>query len=298
MGNGEDSGVWGSISNTNWNLMEQAVAGVQTITMANANYTLTNLNGVSDEARNMVLVVNGTNSAIYQIIAPLVTKFYVVSNQTVGGYAITIGGATGSIITVPNGTTVQVYCDGTNFYSAQTSSAGNFNVNGNLTVSGNITVSGTNNIIPTGTKMPFAQASAPTGFTQVTDDTATNRMLRVVNTAGGGTGGSASPILMDVVPNHTHGFTTGTMNSNTSHNHSASDSGHTHSYSNSNITGGSQVGPYQQFEGQSGGTTGVGNANISVGSTNIDHTHSGTTNSNSGSNWAPRYIDMIICSKN
>ena len=46
IGSGEQSGVWGSTTNTNWTLIEQAVAGVQTITMANANYTLTNLNGV------------------------------------------------------------------------------------------------------------------------------------------------------------------------------------------------------------------------------------------------------------
>ena len=142
MGNGEDSGTWGSITNTNWNLLEQAVSGVQAITMANSNYTLTNLNGVSDEARNMVLVVSGTNSAIYQVIAPLVPKFYVITNSTTGGYAITIGGSSGSIITIPNGTTVQVYCNGTNFYSAQTSSAGNFNVNGNLTVTGTSTLTG------------------------------------------------------------------------------------------------------------------------------------------------------------
>jgi hypothetical protein len=142
MGNGEDSGTWGTITNVNWNLIEQAVAGVVSITMSNSNYTLSNLNGVSDEARNMVLSVSGTNSAIYQVVAPLVPKFYVITNNTSGGYAITIGAVTGSIVAVPNGTTVQVYCDGVNFYSAQTSSAGNFNVNGNLTVSGNETAVG------------------------------------------------------------------------------------------------------------------------------------------------------------
>jgi hypothetical protein len=136
IGNGEQSGVWGNSSNTNWNLIEQAVAGVQTITMSNSNYTLSNLNGVSDEARNMVLVISGTNSAIYQVIAPLAPKFYVVSNQTSGGYAVTIGGGTGSVVSIPNGTVGQVYCDGTNFYSAQTGSAGNFYVNGTLTASG------------------------------------------------------------------------------------------------------------------------------------------------------------------
>lgn len=165
MGNGEDSGTWGSITNINWDLIEQAVSGVQSITMTNANYTLTNLNGVSDEARNMVLVVGGTNSAIYQVIAPLAPKFYVVTNNTIGGYAITIGGATGSIITVPSNTTVQVYCDGTNFFSAQTSSAGNFNVNGNLNVVGT-TVLGSSLTGTTGTFSGAISAVSPT-FTGV-----------------------------------------------------------------------------------------------------------------------------------
>jgi microcystin-dependent protein len=170
MGNGEDSGTWGTITNTNWNLIESAVAGVTQITMANANYTLSNLNGTADEARSMVLAVGGTNSAIYQVVAPLVPKFYVVTNNTVGGYAITIGASTGAIITVPNGYTVQVYCDGTNFYSAQTSSAGNFNVNGNLSVSGNeavvgnLTVTGTNNLVPTGSLLMWPTGTAPTGY--------------------------------------------------------------------------------------------------------------------------------------
>jgi hypothetical protein len=133
IGAGEQSGIWGSTTNTNWNLIEQAVTGVAQITMANSNYTLSSLNGVSDEARCMVIVAGGTNSAIWQIVAPLVKKFYIVNNSTAGGFAVTIGGATGSIVSIPNGTVGQVYCDGTNFFSAQTGSAGNFNVNGTLT---------------------------------------------------------------------------------------------------------------------------------------------------------------------
>jgi len=138
IGNGEQSGIWGSTTNTNWDLIEQAVAGVRTITMTNNNYTLTALNGLSDEARNMVLVVQGTNNTTYQVIAPLVSKVYVVTNNTTGGNAITIGASSGSVVSIPNGTTAQVYCDGTTgFYSAQTGSAGNFTINGNLTVTGN-----------------------------------------------------------------------------------------------------------------------------------------------------------------
>jgi len=149
IGNGDQSGTWGTTTNNNLGtLVEQAITGVQSIVMSNADYTLTNYNGVSDEARNVVLVVTGTNSAIRQIICPLANKLYVITNNTSGGYAITIGGSSGTAVTIPNGVTAQVYCDGTNTYSAQTGSAGNFTVNGTLvaaglTDTGNLSVGGT-----------------------------------------------------------------------------------------------------------------------------------------------------------
>jgi hypothetical protein len=271
---------------------------------------MTNFNGVSDEARNQVLVLEGTNTAQRNLIAPLVEKTYTVKNTTTGGFAVQIIGASGVGVVIPNGVTTTVYCDGLNFYPSINGIVGNLVVSGNATITGNLSVTGTNNIIPTGTRMPFAQAAAPTGFTQVTDDTATNRMLRVVNTAGGGTGGSASPILMDVVPNHTHTFsgTTVGMDRATVHSHtsSVSDPGHAHaniiSIAGSNPqfrsagTGGDVIGPTSDT-----GTTAVGTGiSVGIGNTNLDHLHgfSGTTNSNAGSNWAPRYIDMIICTKN
>ena len=143
IGDGDQSGTWGSTTNRNLGtLLEQAITGVQTITMANANYVMTNFNGVSDESRNAVLVVQGTNSAVRQVIAPLENKLYVVYNNTTGGYAITIGASSGAVVSIPNGVTAQVYCDGTDFYSSQTGSAGNFTVNGNLVASGNATIAG------------------------------------------------------------------------------------------------------------------------------------------------------------
>ena len=178
IGSGEQSGVWGSTTNTNWNLIEQAVAGVTSITMANSNYTLTSLNGVSDEARNMVIVASGTNSAVWQIVAPLVKKFYIVNNNTSGGYAITIGGATGSIVSIPNGVVGQVYCDGTNFFSAQTGSAGNFYVNGTLTAggitdtgslsAGTLSVSGTSSFTGNETHAGTATFNGTTNHTSTT----------------------------------------------------------------------------------------------------------------------------------
>jgi microcystin-dependent protein len=171
IGNGDQSGTWGTTTNNNLGtLVEQAITGVQAITMSNANYTLTNYNGTSDEARNAVLVVSGTNSAIRQIIIPTgQAKLYVVKNSTTGGYAITIGAATGSTVTIPNGITAQIYYDGSNCYSSQTGSAGDFTVNGTFyatgseSLTGNLSVGGT--LAVTGTTTFTGVPSGPTAAT-------------------------------------------------------------------------------------------------------------------------------------
>jgi hypothetical protein len=144
LANGEGAGTWGQTTNTNLGtLLEQAITGVQSIVMSDANYTLSNTNGASDEARNPVLIVTGTNAAVRDIIAPLVNKQYLVVNNTTGGFAINIRASTGFSVSIPNGSSVFVYCDGTNFYSAQQNyTTGNFTVGGNLAVTGTSTFTG------------------------------------------------------------------------------------------------------------------------------------------------------------
>ena len=140
IGNGDQSGVWGTTTNTNLGtLIEQAITGVQPIVMADANYTLTSFNGVSDEARNAVLLVTGTNTATRDVIAPLVEKLYTVVNNTTGGFPILIRGSSGANVSVPNGATIPVYCTGTNFFSAEVNaSTGNVTINGNAVVRGTL----------------------------------------------------------------------------------------------------------------------------------------------------------------
>jgi hypothetical protein len=104
---------------------------------------MSNYNGVVDEARNQVLVITGTNTATRNLIAPLVEKTYLVKNSTTGGQSIQIIGSSGLGVTIPNGITTYVYCDGINFYNALSGSVGNFTVNGNLSVTGNETITGT-----------------------------------------------------------------------------------------------------------------------------------------------------------
>lgn len=142
-GDGQQSGTWGQTTNKNFGtLVEQAITGVQTITMVDANYTLSNLNGVSDEARNPVIIATGTNSAIRDVIAPLVTKMYWVYNNTTGGYAINFKAASGTSVSIPNGTITAVYCDGTDFKVLINGTAGNFTINGNGSITGTLALGG------------------------------------------------------------------------------------------------------------------------------------------------------------
>jgi len=167
MGNGDQAGTWGTTTNNNLGtLLEQAITGVQTITLLDADHTLTNINGASDEARNAVLVVNGTTSAIRNIIAPTSQqKTYIVTNSTVGGFGITVKTASGAGVTIPYGATQIVYTDGTNFYLAasQTVVAAGTGINVS-TVGTTATVSNTGVVTVT----PSTGISASTTGTNVT----------------------------------------------------------------------------------------------------------------------------------
>lgn len=158
--------------------------------------------------------------------------------------------------------------------------------------------------IPTGTQTVFFQSSAPSSWTRITNDNANNRMLRVVSTGGGTVGGSSSPILNNVVPSHTHSFTTGGISAD--HSHSGTTGGVSANHVHFHLRA------LYSFTRENGGrftTTATFAANTSgisqnhvhgfgTGGVSSNHSHSGTTdNGSSGTNWAPRYVDMILCSK-
>jgi hypothetical protein len=126
IGNGDQSGTWGNTTNTNLGtLIEEAIAGVINITLSTVNYLLSNLNGVTDEARHAVLIVTGTPGGVKNLLVPNgQTKTYIVVNNTTGGFDLgvqTWSGAgltgTGAIALVPSGAAVQIYCTGSNCYT-------------------------------------------------------------------------------------------------------------------------------------------------------------------------------------
>jgi hypothetical protein len=143
IGNGEQAGTWGTTTNSNLgSLIEQAITGVQTITMGDATYTLSAFDGAVDEARNAVLVLGGVVTTPQNLIAPAVEKTYIVKNQT--GANVTVKTSGGNGVTFTNGQAGIVYCDGINFYTAVdvNSISGNVAITGNLSATGNATITG------------------------------------------------------------------------------------------------------------------------------------------------------------
>jgi hypothetical protein len=156
LGTGDQSGVWGTTTNTNLGtLLEQAITGVVAISLQGINsYTLTNLNGVLDDARNAVLIFNGTPSGAATIIAPAQNKIYTVVNNTATTVAMTVSGGAVSY-TVQPGAQQLVYCDAANvsgngvgFYTAYT-------YNGIVSQASSIANSGGWNVTPSGSKLYF-----------------------------------------------------------------------------------------------------------------------------------------------
>jgi hypothetical protein len=128
---GEQSGTWGGITNNNLGSnsvgsrgLEQAVVGMATLVTGDfsANsYTLayTDSND-AQHFRALVLNITATLSAAGEVIVPAIEKPYLVFNNSVGGFDVTVlvSGETG--ITVPNGQKAYVYNDGTDVGDAFT----------------------------------------------------------------------------------------------------------------------------------------------------------------------------------
>ena len=115
---GEQANTWGITTNTNLGtLIEQAIAGMATIDVTAGDVTLTALNGVTDQSRQMILNVTGTPGTTRTLTAPAVTKMYVVANGSNASVIIetSLGGDT---VTIPAGVSKIVYSDGTGFYEA------------------------------------------------------------------------------------------------------------------------------------------------------------------------------------
>jgi len=294
IGSGDQAGTWGTTTNTSLgSILEQAIAGVSggpyvsgtypTVNFpTDADITLTANNGAVDQSRSMVLVVTSTGSltATRNVIAPAsASKVYIIKNSTTGGQSIQIKYATGTAVLVPNGQTVPVYGDGSNFYTAVT------------------------NTVPAGSIQMWATASAPSGYV-ICNGTAISRTLYSTlfgvigttfgvgdgsttfnvpdytnrmpyGTTVGATGGAATTTIATTnLPSHTHTFsgsvsTTGSGTTNTG-NAAISDPGHAHGLPAAGTSG---PGTFYAAANTQGYPLSVGTTSATTGITDSGHTH-------------------------
>ena len=113
---GENSGTWGDKTNTNLNLVQQAIAGYEAIDVASADVTLAMTNATLSNARNAVLNLTGTLAGTRVVNVPDgIEKTYIVKDSTTrSGNTLTFKTVSGTGVTIVEGKTHIIYVDGTN----------------------------------------------------------------------------------------------------------------------------------------------------------------------------------------
>jgi len=115
---GENSGTWGDKTNTNLNLVQQAIAGYEEVSIAGGAQTtaLAMTNATLSNARNAVIKLTGTITGNQIVTIPDgIEKTYIIENGTSGAFTVEFKPVSGSGTTwstTDKGTKV-LYSDGT-----------------------------------------------------------------------------------------------------------------------------------------------------------------------------------------
>lgn len=129
MATGENSTTWGDVTNLNLGTaLEEAIVGTAGVTFSSGDVILTMADtNLTQTARNLRLVCTGTTGgATRNLIIPMTAgsppatfeKPYIVQNNCAD--SIIVKHSTGTGVTVPAGTTMWVYANGTNVVSVIT----------------------------------------------------------------------------------------------------------------------------------------------------------------------------------
>ena len=114
---GEKAGLWGTITNTNLQILEQTATGYLSVDMAGADVTLTLTDGATSNGKNIYLNLTGTLSANRTLTMPATAeRVWIVKDATVRGTSNRTLGvltASGSATQIPPGATVLCRSNGT-----------------------------------------------------------------------------------------------------------------------------------------------------------------------------------------
>lgn len=111
-GTGEQSGTWGTTTNTNFDIIDRAINGVGAITLSGTTHTLTTSDGSLSDGGYKVLLLGGSPSGTNTItISPNdAAKVYLVNNTTNQTATFTQG--SGGNVSVSAGASSWIYADG------------------------------------------------------------------------------------------------------------------------------------------------------------------------------------------
>ena len=148
MATGEQSGNWGTKTNTNLELIGEALGFATVNISSDADQTETVADASSDSARAIFIkVTSATLSATRTLtIAPnTIKRLHIIENATSGSQSINISQGSGANVTIPNGQTKVVYLDGAGSGAAVVDAFTDLNLGGttvvdDLTVSDDATV--------------------------------------------------------------------------------------------------------------------------------------------------------------
>ena len=115
MATGDQSGSWGTVTNTNLELIAEAFSyGTEAITTNADTHTTTIADGATDPGRSMFLKYTGTLDSTCTItIGPnTVSKLWFIENATSGSQDIIIKQGSGATVTIASGKTKVIYSDG------------------------------------------------------------------------------------------------------------------------------------------------------------------------------------------
>jgi len=109
---GEQSGTWGSTTNTNLQIIDRLTNGIGAIALSGTTHTLTTTDATLSDGQYAVLVFGGSPSGTNTVtVSPNDAQhLYIVKNSS--GQSVVLTQGSGGNVTVANGDTKVVYCDG------------------------------------------------------------------------------------------------------------------------------------------------------------------------------------------
>ena len=115
---GEKSGTWGTITNTNLQILEQAASGYLSLAVGGADVALSLANHATANGKNLYYKLTGTLTAARTVTMPDgAERVFIIEDATArssSNYTLTVKTVSGTGIALPAGSTTVLYSDGTN----------------------------------------------------------------------------------------------------------------------------------------------------------------------------------------